>query len=200
MSAKRLMNHRLDAMGGNDGPFWRPSNVLSWHQFLGDDNQSPPRFRLFFIFPAGAMYPAIPVCVGNRNVDHRYIRRDPTEENELFPREGTLSPAEIVWRLGLEALHHLRGQEGFDRYEGDSQSSGKISKSKGEATRVDVDDRAVVSSAIDAADGAEAVQRPASHNQFPYQAGADEQIRFHAHHSLRQSKVLLLLTNDFVSE
>ena len=133
-------------------------------------------------------------------MDHRHVRRDRPQENELLAREGTRTAAEIVGRRGLQPFHHLGGQQRLYRYEGDAQSSREISKGERKTTRVNVDDCAVVPGAIDAADRTEAVQRPSPDDDFRYQTGAHQQIRLHAHHTLRKSEVLLPLTDDFVSE
>ncbi len=133
-------------------------------------------------------------------MDHRHVRRDRPQESILLACERTLSTAKIIGRRGLKALHHLGGQQGFDRDERDTQSSRQISKGERETTRVDGDNGAGVSRAIDAANGTEPVQGSAPYDQFHYQAGSDKQVRFHAHDTLRQREVLLLLADELVGE
>ena len=76
------------------------------------------RFRLFLIFPAGAMNLRVPLGVGNLYMNEGDIGIQRLQEKILFACKWTLHALYILGRRSrLEAFQHFGGQKRFNRNE-----------------------------------------------------------------------------------
>src|SRR5262249_51445549 len=118
IGAKRLVYDGLDPVSRNDRLCRVALDVLSGHKFLGDYDDSLARFRLFLIFPAGAVNLRITLPVGNLYVNEGNIGIERPQEKILFTGKWTLHAPNILGpRSCLQPLQHFGGQQRFNRNE-----------------------------------------------------------------------------------
>src|SRR5262245_12279466 len=118
MGAERLVYDSFNAVSRNDRLFRVSLDVLGGYKLLGDHDDSLACFRLFLIFPAGAMNLRISLRVGNLYVNEGDIGIERPQENILFGCKWTLHALYILGRRScLEALQHFGGQQRFNRNE-----------------------------------------------------------------------------------
>src|SRR5262249_49495209 len=93
-------------------------DVLGGYELLGDHDNPLARFRLFLIFPSGAMNLRISVRVGNLYVNEGDIGIERPQEKIFFACKWTFHTLYIFFRRSaLEALQHFGGEERFHRNE-----------------------------------------------------------------------------------
>src|SRR5262245_41757140 len=149
MRAERLVYDSFNAVSWNDRRLRVPLDVLGGYKLLGDDDDSVTRFRLFLIFPSGAMDLRISFRVGNLYMNEGDIGIERPQENILFACKRTLHALYILGRRScLESLQHFGGKQRFDRNERKTQGASQITETNRQAAVIMRVDRARLPSTV----------------------------------------------------